>query len=253
VDCYCGFVYTFSKAIDDVNSEVFATTGGTSVGSDPFNRRSDRSLASFDVPHRFVATFIYDLPGLGKSGLVHALTGGYSVAGTYRLQSGNVQLPFVGGIDLNGDGSAFNDRPVISNPNAPVNSVGFSNFISGTGSPTGFSDVNGNPVDPQNVHFLVSESIRTGIAGRNILRGPRQNRLDLSLTKAINLGFTSLESDRIEIRFDYFNAFNTPQFAPGTGDVTDTTFNDFRFNTGNLNIGNVNAGRIGQFHLRYVF
>jgi hypothetical protein len=247
------FVYTFSKAIDDVNSEVFATTGGTSVGSDPFNRRSDRSLASFDVPHRFVATFIYDLPGFGKSGLVHALTGGYSIAGTYRLQSGNVQLPFVGGIDLNGDGSAFNDRPVISNLNAPVNSVGFSNSISGTSSPTGFSDVNGNPVDPQNVHFLVSESIRTGIAGRNILRGPRQNRLDLSLTKAINLGFTSLESDRIEIRFDYFNAFNTPQFAPGTGDVTDTTFNDFRFNTGNLNIGNVNAGRIGQFQLRYVF
>jgi hypothetical protein len=55
------------------------------------------------------------------------------------------------------------------------------------------------------------------------------------------------------VRFDYFNAFNTPQFAPGTGDVTDTTFNDFRFNTGNLNIGNVNGGRIGQFQLRYVF
>jgi hypothetical protein len=46
---------------------------------------------------------------------------------------------------------------------------------------------------------------------------------------------------------------NTPQFGPGTGDVTDTTFNDFRFNTGNLLIGNVNGGRIGQFQLRYVF
>jgi hypothetical protein len=46
---------------------------------------------------------------------------------------------------------------------------------------------------------------------------------------------------------------NTPQFAPGTGDVTDTTLNDFRFNTGNLNIGNINGGRIGQFQLRYVF
>ncbi len=252
------FAYTFSKAIDDVNSEVFTTTGGTSVGSDPFNRSVDRSLASFDVPHRFVATWIYDLPSLAKSGLGHTLLGGYSIAGTYRLQSGNVQSPFVGGIDLNGDGSAFNDRPAISNPNAPANSVGFSNFIaqnfiSGVTSPTGFSDLNGNPVNPSDVRFLVSESIRTGFAGRNILRGPRQNRLDLSLTKAINLGFTRLETDRFEIRFDYFNAFNTPQFAPGTGDVTDTTFNDFRFNSGNLNIGNVNAGRIGQFQLRYVF
>src|SRR6185437_1762680 len=116
---------------DDVNSEVFATTGGSSVGSDPNNRRTDRSLASFDVPHRFVATFIYDLPSFGKSGFTHNVLGGYSLAGTYRLQSGNVQTPFVGGIDLNGDGSAFNDRPVISNPNAPLNSVAFSNLISG--------------------------------------------------------------------------------------------------------------------------
>ena len=252
------FAYTYSKAIDDVASEVFVTTGGSSVGSDPFNRRVDRSLASFDVPHRFVATFIYDVPSLAKSGFGHALLGGYSLAGTYRLQSGNAQSPFVGGIDLNGDGSATNDRPVISNPNAPANSVGFSNFIaenfiSGVTSPTGFSDLNGNPVNPADVRFLVSESIRTGIAARNILRGPRQNRLDLSLTKSVNLGFTRLEADRFEIRFDYFNAFNTPQFAPGTGDVTDTTFNDFRFGTGNLNIGNVNSGRIGQFQLRYVF
>ena len=252
------FAYTYSKAIDDVNSEVFATTGGSSVGSDPNNRRTDRSVASFDVPHRFVATFIYDLPSLGRSGFVHNVLGGYSIAGTYRIQSGNVQTPFVGGIDMNGDGSALNDRPAISNPNAPANSVAFSNFISenfisGATSKTGFVDLNGNPVNLADVRYVVSESIRTGLAGRNTLRGPKQNRLDLSLTKSINLKFTPMESDRFEIRFDYFNALNTPQFAPGTGDVTDTTFNDFRFNTGNLLIGNVNGGRIGQFQLRYVF
>lgn len=252
------FAYTFSKAIDDVNSEVFVTTGGSSVGSDPNDRSVDRSVSSFDVPHRFVATFIYDLPRFGNSGLVHNVFGGYSIAGTYRIQSGNVQTPFVGGIDLNGDGSAFNDRPAVSNPNAPANSVGFSNFISenfisGAVSPTGFTDLNGNPVNPADVRFLVSESIRTGLAGRNILRGPKQNRLDLSLTKSIDLGFTRMESDHFEIRFDYFNALNRPQFGPGTGDVTDTTFNDFRFNSGNLLIGNVNGGRIGQFQLRYVF
>src|SRR4029079_1754194 len=163
------FAYTFSKAIDDVNSEIFVTTGGSSVGSDPFNRSVDRSLASFDVPHRFVATFIHEVPSPLRSGFGRALIHGYSIAGTYRLQSGNTQSPFVGGIDLNGDGSAANDRPVISNPNAPANSVGFSNFIaenfiSGVTSPTGFSDLNGNPVNPADVRFLVSESIRTGIA-----------------------------------------------------------------------------------------
>jgi hypothetical protein len=247
------FAYTYSKSIDDVNSEVFVTTGGSSVGSDPNNRRTDRSVSSFDVPHRFVATFIYDLPSLGRSGFVHNVLGGYSVAGTYRIQSGNVQSPFVGGIDLNGDGSATNDRPQVSNPNAPANSVAISNFFTGLESPTGFTDLNGNPVDPANVRFQVDQKFRSSLAGRNILRGPKQNRLDLSLTKTIDLKFTPMESDKFEIRFDYFNALNTPQFAPGTGDVTDTTFNDFRFNTGNLLIGNVNGGRIGQFQLRYVF
>ena len=225
---------------------------------DPNDRRKDRSVASFDVPHRFVATFIYDLPKLGRSGLVHNVFGGYSIAGTYRIQSGNVQTPFVGGIDLNGDGSATNDRPVVSNPNAPANSVGFSNFISenfisGATSPTGFVDLNGNPVNPGDVRFLVSEAVRTGLAGRNISAWSKAESVGSEFDEVDRSKFTPMESDRFEIRFDYFNALNTPQFAPGTGDVTDTTFNDFRFNTGNLLIGNVNGGRIGQFQLRYVF
>jgi hypothetical protein len=60
-------------------------------------------------------------------------------------------------------------------------------------SPTGFSDLNGNPVNRSDVSFLISESLLTGLAGRNILRGPKQNRVDLSLTRSINLGFTPLE------------------------------------------------------------
>lgn len=201
-------VTRLSKAIDDVNSEVFTTTGGASVGSDPFNRRVNRGLASFDVPQRFVATFIYELPTITKHGLGCALLGGYSVAGTYRLQSGHVQSPFVGGIDLNRDGSAFNDRPAISNPSAPANSVGFSNFIaenfiSGVTLRTGLSDVNGTAVNPADVRFL----------------GPRK----------------------------MFRPAKPPRIDSLTSDVTDTTFNDFRFNSSNLNIGNVNADVSGSF------
>src|SRR5258708_24989712 len=40
--------YTYSKAIDDVNSEVFLTSGGSSFGSNFFNRSADRSVATFD-------------------------------------------------------------------------------------------------------------------------------------------------------------------------------------------------------------
>src|SRR5262249_17859854 len=115
------FAYTYSKGIDNV-SEVFATTGGSSLASDPFNLRADRSVASFDAPHRIVWSFIWDLPS-PKKGLLGQTLGGWSLTGIYNLQSGAVESPFVGGIDLNGDLNFFNDRPSINNPNAPRNSV----------------------------------------------------------------------------------------------------------------------------------
>jgi hypothetical protein len=244
------FAYTFSKAIDDVNSEVFATTGGSSVGSDPNNRRTDRSLASFDVPHRFVATFIYDLPSLGRSGFVHNVLGGYSIGGTYRIQSGNVQTPFVGGIDLNGDGSATNDRPAISNPNAPANSVAIFNGICDVESPTGYcSNDFVTPIALNDARFVVDPNIRTGLVGRNTLRAPNWNRLDLSLTRAIDFWFTPWEGDKFEIRMDFFNVFNRPIFtwdAATVGGLSDgDVFNTF-FNQPELNGGPNNTLRTSR-------
>src|SRR4029434_6634330 len=108
------FAYTYSKAIDNAASEVFVTTGGASRASNPFDRRADRSVASFDVPHRGVLSFIYDVPG-PKRGFLGEVAGLWTTGGIYRLQSGSVETPFVGGIDLNGDLENTNDRPVIAN------------------------------------------------------------------------------------------------------------------------------------------
>src|SRR6185369_287786 len=103
--------YTYSKAIDNTNSEVFTTAAGTSVGSNPFDRKADRSVADFDVPHRGTLAFVYDFPTPKvDSRIVRGLLGGYTLSGNYRIQSGAVATPFVGGSDLNGDLNAFNDR-----------------------------------------------------------------------------------------------------------------------------------------------
>src|SRR6185369_8994154 len=109
--------YTWSKAIDDVNSEVFVTSGGASRASNPFDRRTDRSVASFDVPHRGVLSFIYDVPG-PKRGFLGEVAGLWSIGGIYRIQSGAPETAFVGGIDLNGDLENTNDRPALANKNA---------------------------------------------------------------------------------------------------------------------------------------
>ena len=251
--------YTYQKTIDNTNSEVFATTGGNSVGSNPFDRSVDRAVADFDVPHIFTLSGLWEIPAVG-SGFWKAVSGGFQFSTIWRYQSGNVSSPFLTGIDLNGDLSGTNDRPSLSNPSAPATSVGFANSQAGVigcgASATGFFDINCNPVSLGAVRYLVDPTIRTGIAGRNTLRAPGYNTFDMSLQRSFKIPFTSWEQDRFEIRFDYFNVFNTPIFRFETGglsdgDVTNTFFNQPNLNSG-VSVGQAGA-RTGRLQLRYVF
>ncbi|MBO0861901.1 MAG: hypothetical protein J2P21_26110, partial [Chloracidobacterium sp.] len=257
------FAYTYSKAIDNVDSEVFQTTGGSSRASDPFNLRTDRSVASFDAPHRIVWSFIWDLPS-PKTGLLSRSLGGWSLTGIYNLQSGAVESPFVGGLDLNGDGNAFNDRPSINNPNAARNSVAIANntgLCGQVGSPTGYCDANGFPIQLANARYLVDPTVRTNIAGRNTLRANWTNRADASLSKSILMPF---EGHRLDLRFEFFNVFNHANYTwaiPGSSDPSDGNVLNPNFNNVGLNDGGfpipagtgLRAGRSGRFQVRYVF
>ncbi|MBI4456153.1 MAG: TonB-dependent receptor [Acidobacteria bacterium] len=243
------FAYTYSKVIDDVNSEVFLTTGGSTRPSDSFNRRADRSVASFDVPHRAVWTFLWDLPG-PKSGFWGQLAG-WTLSGIYRLQSAAVETPYVGGVDLNDDLSAFNDRPAINSPNAPPRSVAILGSLFGLRSPTGYIDANGDPINPSNTRYIVDPALRKNIAGRNTLRAERTNRVDLTLNKAFKMPF---EGHKLEIRIEFFNLLNHPNFTwadpgngadQGNGDVLNPFFNDVRANDG--------SRRTGRLQVRYEF
>jgi hypothetical protein len=51
--------YTFSKFIDDV--EAANEFGSTGSYMDAYNRRLDKGLSGSDVPHRFVATLLYEV------------------------------------------------------------------------------------------------------------------------------------------------------------------------------------------------
>src|SRR5205085_6110763 len=83
--------YTFSKAIID------GWEGGGSTQSQIAScRRCDRGPVSYDVPHHFVASAIYELPfGRGKllgshwNALGNALAGGWAFNAIVTLASGN--------------------------------------------------------------------------------------------------------------------------------------------------------------------
>lgn len=237
--------YTFSKAIDNVNSEVFVTSGGSSVGSNPFDRSVDRSVASYDVPHIATFTGLVDVPTFGASGVLKNILNGFTLGAIYRVQSGAVETAYVGGIDLNRDGSSFNDRPVLYNPSAPANSVAIRSTLFGIPG-SSYVNANGDPIDINNARYVVDRNIRTGIVGRNTLRGPLFQRLDMSLQREFGLAFTGVETLRFQIRGDVFNVLNIPNYAPGTGDVLDTSFNDAKtFGEG--------TGRSARIQLRLAF
>ena len=87
---------------------------------------------------------------------------------------------------------------------------------------------------------------RTNLAGRNILRAPKTNSLDLSVNKAFHL---PVEHQKLEVRFEFFNVFNHSQFTwdltQSNGDVTNPFFNRPDLNGG--------GNRTGRIQVRYFF
>ncbi len=89
---------------------------------------------------------------------------------------------------------------------------------------------------------LVGAYGRFGNLGRNVLRGPAQKRVDLSLQKL----FRFTETRELEFKWDVFNVFNFVNFANPNADLTDET--DFGQIT-----HTVGAPRVMQFGLKFRF
>jgi hypothetical protein len=80
-----------------------------------------------------------------------------------------------------------------------------------------------------------------GNVGRDLLRGPGQRNIDLSVNKRIPV------TDRVnvELRGELFNAFNMANFANPSGSVTSTAFGTISSTTGNP--------RVAQLALKLMF
>jgi hypothetical protein len=107
--------YTYSKAIDDGSFTSGAAADGSSSGpQDARNWRAERGPADFDFTHRFVVSYLYELPfGKGRQFMttapmpVQLLLGGWQLSGITTLQSGNPFTPNVANPRVNaGPGGA---------------------------------------------------------------------------------------------------------------------------------------------------
>jgi hypothetical protein len=199
--------YTWSHLIDDTTAEVFSTVLTPRRVEDFQNLRKDRADSALDRRHRFVTTFIYELPWLKNSsnGFVRTVLGGFSFAGTFTAESGE-RATVLSGIDSNGNGDAAADR-TIRNPNG----------VRGTGSTvTALTNTTGEIVaylaDNPNAEYIRAGLGAISNSARNTLPLPGINNLDFSIFKNFRMG----ETKRIQLRADFFNAFNHPQYIPGS-------------------------------------
>lgn len=173
--------YNFSKSIDGMSIDVDGFNG-----QDTLNLRADKALSDYDVRHRTVASFLWEIPG-PRAGLARAILGGWQANGILVAQAGR---PFT----------------VIS---------GQDRALSGTG--TQRPDLAGDPkLDPGRPRaalmamyfdpskFALPPLGAYGNAGRNLLVGPGNWNLDFALFRRFRLR----EGCQLQFRWEMFNAFN---------------------------------------------
>lgn len=219
--------YTYSKAIDQL-SDTFSPKQGTTP-TDNMDINTDRGPADFDLRHRFVGSFVYDLPFFKSNKIL----GGWSVSGIVSLQSGTPFSVTDSNYDANQDGS-FTDRLSYSGTGSPNKAV------LGKGSPAdGYFDTSlfGDTVCPASVNQGLWCD---GGTGRNSLYGPGYKNVDFGVAKK----FRITETMSFSLLGNFFNLFNHTNFQNPDGNLADSAFGRSRAAFSN---------RVTQLALRFDF
>ena len=197
--------------------------------------RLDRAVSTFDKTHRASFTYVVESPFFREQrGFVGKLLGGFQISGVTTYETGS-PYSVLNGFDS--DGTTGANRPNF-NPNGQpgvravpqINTT--TNVITGYINPEVITGRTASgapifqPIDPSTAQFIVNPTyvpgqagsvVRIGNLGRNTQRTPPINNTNLTLMKRIRFG----EVRAIELRSDFFNAFNHPQF-PATGFIAQT-------------------------------
>jgi hypothetical protein len=198
--------YTWSHLIDDTTAEVFSTVLSPRRVEDFQNLKADRADSALDRRHRFVTSFIYELPFFKNSnGLTRTLLGGFNFSGTYTAESGE-KATVLSGIDSNLNGDAAGDR-TIRNPAGVRNTGSTVTALTNTAG-----EIVGYLANNPNAEYIRAGAGAITNSARNTLQLPGINNIDFSLFKNFRLG----ETKRIQLRADFFNLLNHPQYIPGS-------------------------------------
>ncbi len=207
-DFVLGAHYTWSSFID-LASEIFnpAVNGDVAVAQDSFNRRADRGRSTYDRPHRFTATYVYELPVFrGQEGALGRILGGWQVNGFLTFQSG---APFtaLAGIDpgrrLSGiDGLVGNSIRANLATNQALSSMKVEELY-------GYNLGTAVAGSRNSLFTAPTVAAPLGNAGRNILRADGIGNLDFGAFKNTRIS----ERHSLQFRAEFFNLTNSRNFG----------------------------------------
>src|SRR5260370_16125037 len=234
--------YTYSKSIDTLPVgggvvDVGADSPSTLPFGTPNRKAFDRGLSDFDHTHRFVMSYVWQLPGLSAQNIfVRTILGGWQANGVFAAQTGR---PFtvLAGKNISNTGLG-QDRGIQTGPafgpgacvakalTGPcvdlLNISSFSNVVT-----TGFPPTPGNVAKGQ-------------------FRWPGSYTWDMGLVKT----FQITERVGIQFRAEYFNILNHPNWSSDDASVNPTA------NVSSPTFGAIRAAddpRIGQLALKIIF
>jgi len=228
--------YVWSKFLDDADSSAWGSRGGTLTYQNAYDVNANYGPSNFDTRHAFKGNAIYLLPfGRGQmflnhSKLVDEAVGGWDLASTFVLQTGN---PFT-----------------VTVPSSVAQSYTSGNlYPNRVGDPRGARTINNwfnsclaGTTGCSNAAFAAPANGTFGNNQRNDVFGPGIIGLDLSMGKTFNLW---AERYKFQIRIDATNALNHANFSnPGSS-----------LGTGSAGVitGTTNSGRNIQLGGRFSF
>jgi hypothetical protein len=199
--------YVWSQSLDN-SSDGEDFEPNAAQPNDSTRPYAEYGPSNFNVPQRFTWIFSYKIPNMG--GDMQRLKNGWGFDSTLTLQSGQpFQMNYNFEDDYSGSGEG-DDRPDVVGPityheRNPADFVDLSSFaipctiLPGENNST-ITGSNGD-CTPGTRHF--------GNEGRDMLHGPTFKQWDLAIYKDTAI----TERVKLQLRADFFNILNHPNFA----------------------------------------
>lgn len=258
------FSYTFSKSMDIGSTDPGSTAAsgrpdtpnaGLVVQGDQRDLNNNKAVSDFDRPHRFAASFVWELPNFGSKS---QFLKGWQLSGFGQWQSGSPFSILASDPSFQQVSTSANTTfqrqflgflPNVSSRNVTINGIATTQRFAGsdyylaasigTIFQAAFARPNVRSLellrrqgsDPTREYFnscqnpdnpncaLLPGYGEFGNLGRNVLRGPSQKRIDFSLQKMTRL----TERVSLELKWDVFNILNFVNFANPNSDLSDET------------------------------